>query len=135
MLQKNSDIEKLYGYGGGGNVTPSVINFLFHSAGKVRRAPLWCVTSFEYDNSLCLKELCHDFLSVFLFCSTEKLGRETFCMCFKKLQVVKRLRIREGGVSRYSVEMFLSDSAKKFLGRTLPCFRNFWLLNNFCLRG
>ena len=50
---------------------------------------------------------------------------------FRKLPVVKRLRIREGGVSRYSVEIFLPDSAKIFLGRTLLCFRNFWLSNNF----
>ena len=52
-------------------------------------------------------------------------------LCFKKLPVVKRLRIREGVVSRHSVEIFLSDSAKNFLGRTLLRFRNFWLWNSF----
>ena len=44
---------------------------------------------------------------------------------------MKGLRIRQGGVSRFSVGIFLSDSAKNFLGRTLLCFRNFWLSNNF----
>ena len=48
---------------------------------------------------------------------------------------MKKLGIREGGVSRFSVEIFLSDSVNNFLGRTLLCFRNFWLSNKFCLRG
>ena len=47
------------------------------------------------------------------------------CCVSEKLPVVKRLGIREGGVSRYSAEIFLSDSAKKFPGRTLLCFRKF----------
>ena len=78
----------------------TVKNLWFHSAGKVRRAPLWCVTSFEYDKSLCLKELCHDFLSVFfLFCRTKKLGRETFGAVFEKTSVREKIRDKRGGVS------------------------------------
>ena len=57
-----------------------------------------------------------------------------FVLCFRKIPVVKRIGIREGGVSRYFVEIFLSDSAKNFLGRTLLCFRNFWLSNKFLLK-
>ena len=52
-------------------------------------------------------------------------------MCFRISPVVKRVGIKEGGVSRYSVGIFMSDSAKNFLGRTLLCFRKFWLSNNF----
>ena len=54
-----------------------------------------------------------------------------FVLCFRKLQVVKRFRIKKGGVSRYSVEIFLSGSAKNVLGRTPLFFRNFWLSISF----
>ena len=97
MLPKNSDIEKLYGYGGERTSRFSVKKLLFHSAGKIRRAPLWCVTIFEYDNRICLKELCHDFLSVFLFCSTEKLGRETFRAVFQKTSSSEKIKDKRGG--------------------------------------
>ena len=98
MLPRNSDIENFMDMGKGGeNVTISVKNFLFHSAGKIGGAPLWCVTSFEYDNSLCLKELSHDFMSVFLFCSTKKLGRETFRAVFQKTSGSEKIKDKRGG--------------------------------------
>ena len=41
VLPKNSDIENFMDMGKGGeNVTISVKNLLFHSAGKISRAPL-----------------------------------------------------------------------------------------------
>ena len=84
--------------GGGGETSRfSVKNLLFHSAGKILRAPFYCVTSFEYDISLCLKELCHDFLSVFSFRSTEKLGRETFRAVFHKTSGSEKIRYKRGG--------------------------------------
>ena len=70
-------------------------------------------------------------VSFFCFAVPKHSVGKPFVLCFRKLPVVKKLRIREGGVSRYSVEIFLSDSVKNFLGRTLLRFRNFWLSNNF----
>ena len=54
-----------------------------------------------------------------------------FVLCFRRFTVVRRLRIRQGGGSRYSLELFLSGSAKNFLGRSPLFFRTFWLSNNF----
>ena len=74
-------------------------------------------------------------VSFFCFAVPKNSVGKPFVLCFRKLPVVKKSRIREGGVSGYSVEIFFSDSVKNFLGRTLLCFRNFWLSNKFCLRG
>ena len=42
-------------------------------------------------------------------------------LCFRKIPVAKKFMDKraEGGVSRYSVENFLSHSAEKFHGETL----------------
>ena len=39
-----------------------------------------------------------------------------FVLCFRKFPVVKKLLDQRGGVSRFSVENYLSDSAEKFRG-------------------
>ena len=48
-------------------------------------------------------------------------------LCFRKFPVAKKFMDKrgEGGVSRFSVENFLSHSAEKFRRRTLYCFTNF----------
>ena len=43
--------------------------------------------------------------------------------------------MREGGVSRFSVENFLSHSAEKIRKGTLKSFINFGYGNIFCSRG
>ena len=79
---KNLVISKNFMDMGGGETSRfSVKNLLFHSAGKTRRAPLYCVTSFEYDISLCLKELCHDFLSVFFVSQYRKTRSGNLSCC------------------------------------------------------
>ena len=50
---------------------------------------------------------------------------------FQKNSGSEKIQDKTGGVSRNSVEIFLFNSARNFLGRTLLCFRNFWLSNNF----
>ena len=74
-------------------------------------------------------------VSFFCFAVPKHSVGKPFVLCFRKLPVVKKLRIREGGVSRYSVEIFLSDSVKNFLGRTILCFRIFGYRINFAREG
>ena len=50
---------------------------------------------------------------------------------FQKNSGSEKIQDKTGGVSRNSVEIFLFNSARNFLGRTLLRFTNFWLSNNF----
>ena len=51
-------------------------------------------------------------------------------LCFRKLLVSKKFALRDGRVSRFSVELALSHSTETFQWGTLSCFRNF-LVSNF----
>ena len=65
-------------------------------------------------------------LSKFFYLTGPKKLRLGTILCFRKFLVGKNiLWIRGGGVSRFSVEKFLSHCTKIFHLRTLWCFRNF----------
>ena len=71
---------------GGGVSKFSVENFLSHSAEKVRRGTLQCVTKFRYRKILFFRGLGHDFLSNF-FCLTvpKNFVEEPFYAVFQKI--------------------------------------------------
>ena len=69
----------------------SVENFLSHSAEKIRRATLQCVTNFGYRKILCFRELCHAFVSKFLCLSAENFRRNP--LVFHEFRVSKFLGI------------------------------------------
>ena len=56
-------------------------------------------------------------------------------MSFRKVPVGKKFMDKRGGVSRFSVEVFLSQIAKKQRERTLLCFRKVLVLKKFCVVG
>ena len=91
------------------------------NAEKIRREPFSVSLIWVFRKFLCLRGLCHDFVSkVFLSRFTEKLSRGTL-LCFTKFPVSKTLWKRGGeggreGVSIFSVEFFLSPVSKNFVG-------------------
>ena len=57
-------------------------------------------------------------------------------LCFGMFPVAKKfMDKREGGVSKFSVENFLSQSAEKFRRGTLKCVINFGYRKILCFRG
>ena len=100
-----------------------VKSFLSHTAEKFRRGTLWCVTNSGYRKISCLRGLCQDFLSNF-FCLTvpKKFVGESFSVS-ENFWYRKILWMRGGGgwggrrqgVSKNSVEFYLSHSAKNFV--------------------
>ena len=70
---------------------------------------------------LCFRGLFHDFSSKFFVSQHRNTSwRISSMLCFEKFPVAKKfLDKREGEVSRFSFEKFLSHSAEKILKRTL----------------
>ena len=65
---------------------------------------------------LCFGGLCHDFPSKnFCVTVTNHFIEEPFCAVFQKNSGSKKFMDKKGGVSKISVEKFLSHSAEKFL--------------------
>ena len=60
-------------------------------------------------------------VSVEIFCLTvpKNFVGEPFCAVFQKILVANKFMNKKGGVSRFSVENFLSQSAENFLRGTL----------------
>ena len=57
-------------------------------------------------------------------------------MCFRKLPLAKKFKDkRGGGVSRFSIEIFLSHSAEKIRRGIFQCFTNFWSRKNLDKRA
>ena len=74
----------------------------------------------------------HDFpLKNFRLTVPKNFVEEPFCVSENLLS--KNVRDKRGGVSRVSVENFLSHSAGKFRRGTLQCFINFEYRKNSCL--
>ena len=92
---------------------------------------LQCVTIFGYRKILCLRGLCHDFLSKF-FCLTVPKKNVSTNRCIGKLRVSQKLFAKVG--SGFSVENFLSHSTEKRRGRTLLCFGKFLVSKSFMHR-
>ena len=72
--------------------------FLSHSAEKNRRGTLYGVTDFGYRKILCLKGLCHDFLSNFFVSQYRKaLQGNPSVLCFGKFPVANKVMDEKGG--------------------------------------
>ena len=97
--------------------------FMSHSAEKVCRGILQCFTFFEFAKVLCIRGVCHDFLSKsFGLTILEILVVEPFCVSEKFwYQIIFWIRGGGGGLSRFSVRNFLSPSAEKFHSGTFLC--------------
>ena len=107
---------------GGGVPRFSVEIFLSHSAEKFRRETLACVIHFGYRKFLCFRGLCHDFPSKIFFLKVPKnFVGEPFGAVLQKHSGSEKVYGSEGGggVSRFSVENFLSHSGEKLRRGTL----------------
>ena len=107
----------------GGISRVSVENFLSDSAEKFRSGTPQCVINFGYRKILCFRGLCNDFLSK-MFCLTvpKHFVAETLCAVFQRKCSCEKVYGQEGvGVSSFSVNVFLSDSAGKFRSGTPFC--------------
>ena len=56
-------------------------------------------------------------------------------LCFRKHLVAKKFMDKKGGVSKFSVEFFLSESAEKFRRGTVHSFIKFECRKKLCFRG
>ncbi len=111
--------------------------FLSHSAEKIRRGTLQGVTDFGYRKILCLGGLCHDFSSNFFVSQYQKtLQGNPSVLCFGKfLEAKKLMDKKEGEVSRFCFEVFLSHSAEKIRRGTLQGVTDFGYRKILCLGG
>ena len=95
------------------------------STENLRRGTLPCLFNFGYRNILCLRGLCHEFLSK-LFCLTvpEKFVGESLSVSLH-CGIEKKFVMRDGGGEGESITIFgqnfLSGSSKKLRWRTLLC--------------
>ena len=99
-------------------------NFLSHSAAKFRKGTLQCVNSFGYRMILRFRDLCHALCRICFIsqCLNVSLSNPSD-LCFTKFSVAKKFmdKMGLGGVSRFSVDFFLSLSAENFHRGTLLC--------------
>ena len=98
--------------------------FLSHSAENFRKRILYCGNDFGYRKNLDKRG------------GVSKICVEFFCLTVLKIPVgvsftvaiisgIKKVWIREGGVSRFSVEKFLCHSAENFRRGLFFCCNNF----------
>ena len=111
---------RIRGGWGGGKITIFCQNFLSDSAEKLRRGTHQCVINFGCRKILGFRELCHDFVSKILSHSAEKFRRETFLICASEISWSrKKIRIRGGDISRFSVKTFCLTVPKNFVEETI----------------
>ena len=129
-----SGIEKVWIRGGGGESRFSVENFLSHSAENFRRCILYCCNNFGYRESLDKRG------------GSIKIFRRNFFVSVLKVSVgasftvaiisgLEKVWIREGGVSRFSFEIFLSHSAENCRRGILYCCNIFAYRKSLDKRG
>ena len=107
-----------------------VENFLSHNTEKLRRGTLWCFRNFPVVKNFMLQRVMSRFS---IFCRNFFVSQcrkysqvNPSVLCFRKFPVAKTfMDKRGGGVSRFSVENFLSHSAEKFRRGILYCCINF----------
>ena len=109
--------------------------FLSHSAEKFRRGPVCVSENFGYRKTLCLWGEYHDFLWKICSLTVPKNFVDEPFFVSQSFWYRKSLWIRgEGGVSRFFVRSFLSQSAEKFRRGTLQCVTNFGYRKILCFR-
>ena len=126
--------------GGGGSLKNFPRIFFSHSSEKISRVTLLCCVSENFrqpkiqwirgGGSIMF------FSRQFFFeqCRKNQQGNPSV-LCFRRLLVSKFFMDKKGGISRVSVENFLSDSAEKFRSGTLQCVINFGYRKILCIRG
>ena len=70
--------------------------FLSHSAVKVRRGVLYCISILGYPKFLCLRRVCHDF-PMRLFCLTVAKNCRGTVLCFRRFLESKSFIDKKGG--------------------------------------
>ena len=102
----------------GGASRFSVQKFLSHSAENFPRGILYCCNNFGYRESLDKRGGEYQIFPSKKFCLTvpKIFVEEPFSVSL--IAGTENVWIREGGVSRFSVEKFLSHSAEKFCSGT-----------------
>ena len=117
----------------------SVENFLSHSAEKKQRNPsTLCFRKTPVAKNLWIRGggSIMFFSRQFFFAHFRKNQQgNPSVLCFRKFLAAKIFMDKNEGISRVSVENFLSDSAEKFRSGTLQCVINFGYRNILCFRG
>ena len=115
----------------------SVENFLSHSAENFRRGILYYCNNFGYRKSLDKRGggggEYQDFPKIFCLTVPKISVGESFTVAI--ISGIEKVWIREGGVSRFSVENFLSHSAENFRRGILYCCNNFGYRKSLDERG
>ena len=127
--------EKVWIRGGGGASRVSVENLLSHSAENFRRGILYCCNNFGYRKILDKRGGSIKIFRGKIFCLTVpkvSVG-ESFTVALNS--GIEKIWIREGGVSRFSVENFLSHSAESFRRGSLYCCIFFGCQKSLYKRG
>ena len=103
----------------------SVKIVLSHNTEKLRRGTLWCFRKFLVSKNFMLQRVMSRFS---IFCRNFFVSQcRTYSqvnpsvLCFRKFPVAKKFMDKKGGISRFSVENFLSHSAENFRRRILYC--------------
>ena len=117
-----------------GDITNFVQNFLSHCTEKLRRRTFLCFKKF-----LVSKNFMHrrrvSWSSRKFFVSQDRKTSYGVPSVFQKLSSTeKNLWIRDGGITFFSVENFLSQCAKKFRGEPFDFSENFGNLKILCIR-
>ena len=133
-----SGIEKIW-IRVGGVSRFSVENFLSHSDEKFRRAILHCCNNFGYRKSLDKKGGGIKIFRRKFFCLTvpKNFVGEPFCAVFQKISGSEKFMDKRGGggVSSFSIEIFLFHSAESFPRGSLYCCNNFRYRKNLDKSG
>ena len=140
IVAKISGIEKVWIRGaGGGPSRLSVENFLSHSAENFRKVILYCCNNFGYRKSLDKRGGSTKIFQGIFFVSQYRkilLGNTSV---YQKISGSEKFyaseRGRGEGVSRFSVENFLSHSAENFRRGILYCCNNFGYRKSLDKRG
>ena len=107
----------------------SVKKILSHSAEKIRRGALYCVTNAGIEKFYASEGYVTIFCRIFCLTVPKKFVEGPFSAVFQIISGSEKVYGKEGGeVSRFSFEKFLSDSAEKIRRGTLLCCvsDNFW---------
>ena len=119
-VSQNYWYRKIFWIRGGGSEGVSrffVNDFLSHSSEKLPGVTVYSVITFLYRGILCLRGLCHVFLSnVFLSHSSAKTSlMNASVLCVREFRVAKNVMDkRGGGVTRIPLGNFLSRGAQTF---------------------
>ena len=114
----------------------SVEKFLSHSADKIHRKTLLCFEKILVSKIFKQRRgEASRFCQRIFFISQDRknFAREPFCV-LENFWRQKYFMGKRGGVSRFSLEKFLSDCTKIFHWRTLWCFRKILLSKTFLHR-